>query len=215
MTGVADGLAAGSRSPVAKPLRAAEGGLRLLAAASGTGAFRWAPDPDAPALRELAPGEARLTIRSFRVGPAARRSTLAARLASGVPALGWTSIPATGLAEVTESLAHEAPVGSWWAGLVHVGTHLVFRTDLAREMGLVAAAALFTLEGHDAVGRDEVERLIATWRDGSAHSVESGAMTLTATASSPATGRPICVASWHRPQAAHRTRGLSTEPRPT
>lgn len=203
---------------MATPLRAAEGGLRLLVAASGTGAFRWAPDPDAPALRELAPGEARLTIRSFRVGPAARHCTLGARAVPGVPAPGWASIPATGLAEVTESLAQDAPVGSWWAGLVHVGTHLVFRTDLAPEIGLVAAPVMFTFDGHQAVGRDEVERLIAAWRDGSADnagSVESGAMTLTATASSRATGRPICVASWHRPQAAPWIRGLSTEPRPT
>ena len=213
MSTVADGSDAGARPATPTRVQPAESGLRLLVTVAGSGALRWAPDPDAPDLRELAPGEARLAIRSFCVGAAARRLVVASRGSAGVPVDSWTAIPASGLAQVTESRADGAPVGSWWCGSVHVGTHLVLRAGDMAEIEPAAHPGPGAGWLHGAIGREEVERAIAAWRDGGHATVESGPMSLTDAGSSPATRPPICVASWHRPQAALRPRGLSTEPR--
>ncbi len=103
-----------------------DSGLRLLMAIPGSGALRWAPDPDAPAMRPLADGELRLAIRCFQLGRADWVRAL--RQPAGPQPRstgGWLSVPVIGIADVIESRAAGMMVGLEMRGPVHVGTHRV------------------------------------------------------------------------------------------
>lgn len=198
----------GSRRGVAPRHAPADSGLRLLMATPGSGALRWAPDPDAPAMRALADGELRLAIRCFQLG----RAELTPARRQPAPAWPrqvdeWQSVPAMGTAVVIESRVVGAAVGLALRGPVHVGTHRVLTGDaLAREgfvpLGDRAGAGTrchgercgWRVDGC-AGGIIAVERAIDLLRDGSHAEGASGLLSLSLRPSTEAVQAPITAAS--------------------
>jgi hypothetical protein len=187
-----------------------DSGLRLLIARSGL--LRWAPDPDAPALRALADGEVRLGIRCFEVtgGDLARVLGAGQGRPARSDARDWQALPAAGIAEVVESQAPGVSVGAMVRGRLRVGTHLVVQvtdtdstgfgaTDDAKD-GSGARYAWST--AHDmeaAVGLDAVEQAIEALRDRSHAAALTCRLSLSPRPSSSGLGRPISDASWPCP----------------
>jgi hypothetical protein len=111
-----------------------EHGQRLFIARATLGQAHLGPDPDAPAQRRLAPGQARLVVESFAL--TANNITYAAfgeamkywqffptGSAASDAALGC--LPVWGFANVTESLTEGVAVGRRVWGYYPAGTHLV------------------------------------------------------------------------------------------
>lgn len=192
-----------------------DSGLRLLV--SGSGALRWAPDPDAPALRPLADGELRLTIRCFELGPAdvgrLSRGRAWQRVAAGD---AWQALPVFGLAEVTESRVPGCLLGAMVRGPLRAGTHLVLRGIRADGTGFDASIGDGTasdachygwwsngVSGHD-TGPEAVEQAIAALRDGSHGAAPPRLLCLSRAPSSIVRRAPINVASCPRPTPSSR-----------
>ncbi len=106
---------------------------------------RIAPDPDAPAVRPLADGEARLRIDQFAL--TANNITYAAFgeamqywqfFDSGVP--GFGCVPVWGFAEVTESRCPGVEPGTRLYGYLPTGTYLVVKPERVRERGFIDGA---------------------------------------------------------------------------
>lgn len=180
-----------------------DSGLRLLIARSGL--LRWAPDPDAPALRALADGEIRLVIRRFEL--TGRDLERAPRCGQGrqarADARDWHPLPVAGIAEIVESQAPGAPVGATVRGRLHVGTHLVVQVADIDGDGFSAAdeawsagewryewSAADLMEA--AVGLDAVEQAIEALRDRSHAATPARLLSLAPHPSSCASGPPIC-----------------------
>lgn len=117
-----------------------DAGSRLLVARRQLHDVRIAPDPDAPAERPLADGEARLAIDRFAL--TANNITYAAFgdamqywqfFATGDDA--WGCVPVWGFATVIESRAVGVPVGERVYGYLPMGTHLVVRPGHAKAAG--------------------------------------------------------------------------------
>lgn len=198
-----------------RPVVPPDSGLQLLV--SGSGALRWAPDPDAPALRPLTEGELRLTIRCFELGPAdVGRFPRARAWQRGAACDAWQALPAYGLAEVTESRVPGCRLGAMVRGPLRVGTHLVLRgirhdgAGFDASIGEGTAGATWRygwwsdgVSGCD-VGPEAVEQAIAALRDGSHGTAPPGLLSLSPVSSSIARGAPINVASCPRPTPSSR-----------
>ena len=127
-----------------------EHGQRLFIARATLGQAHLGPDPDAPAQRPLAPGQARLAVDSFAL--TANNITYAAfgeamkywqffpagPAASGA-ALGC--LPVWGFATVAESLAEGVAVGRRLWGYFPAGTHLVVEPARVSAAGFVDGSA--------------------------------------------------------------------------
>ena len=123
-----------------------EQGARLWVARADLHSARAVPDPDAPAARPLAEGEARLRIHRFAL--TANNITYAAFgeamhywdfFPTGDPA--WGCIPVWGFAEVAESRAPGLGVGERYYGYWPMGRWLVLRPERIGPRGFVAGDA--------------------------------------------------------------------------
>jgi hypothetical protein len=124
-------------------------GQRLFIARQDLHQTRWAPDPDAPATRPLAEGEARLRVA--QVALTANNITYAAfgdamqywQFFPAAPAerADWGCLPVWGYATVTESRCEGVAVGRRVWGYFPLGTHLVVQPGRVRPHGFVDAAA--------------------------------------------------------------------------
>lgn len=127
-----------------------EHGQRLFIARATLGQAHLGPDPDAPAHRRLAPGQARLAVDSFAL--TANNITYAAfgeamkywqffpaGSAASDAALGC--LPVWGFATVAESLAEGVAVGRRLWGYFPAGTHLVVEPARASAAGFVDGSA--------------------------------------------------------------------------
>ena len=124
-------------------------GQRLFIARQDLHQTRWAPDPDAPAARPLAEGEARLRVA--QVALTANNITYAAfgdamqywQFFPAAPAerADWGCLPVWGYATVTESRCEGVTVGRRVWGYFPLGTHLVVQPGRVRPHGFVDAAA--------------------------------------------------------------------------
>ena len=119
---------------------------RLWVARAGLRPSRLAADPDAPAARPLAEGEARLRIRRFAL--TANNITYAAfgeamRYWDFFPTgdAAWGCIPAWGFAEVAESRAGGVAPGERLYGYWPMGSWLVLRPERIGPRGFVAGDA--------------------------------------------------------------------------
>jgi hypothetical protein len=127
-----------------------EHGQRLFIARATLGQVHLGPDPDAPAQRRLAPGQARLAVDSFTL--TANNITYAAfgeamKYWQFFPAGSATSdaalgcLPVWGFATVAESLAEGVAVGRRLWGYFPAGTHLVVEPARASAAGFVDGSA--------------------------------------------------------------------------
>jgi hypothetical protein len=123
-----------------------EQGARLWVARADLHSVRIVPDPDAPAARPLAEGEARLRIHRFAL--TANNITYAAFgeamhywdfFPTGDSA--WGCIPVWGFAEVAESRAPGLGVGERYYGYWPMGRWLVLRPERIGPRGFVAGDA--------------------------------------------------------------------------
>ena len=123
-----------------------EQGVRLWVARADLHSVRIVPDPDAPAARPLAEGEARLRIHRFAL--TANNITYAAFgealhywdfFPTGDSA--WGCIPVWGFAEVAESRAPGLGVGERYYGYWPMGRWLVLRPERIGPRGFVAGDA--------------------------------------------------------------------------
>ena len=124
-------------------------GQRLFIARQDLHQTRWAPDPDAPATRPLAEGEARLRVAHAAL--TANNITYAAfgeamqywQFFPAAPAerADWGCLPVWGYATVTESRCEGVAVGRRVWGYFPLGTHLVVQPGRVRPHGFVDAAA--------------------------------------------------------------------------
>jgi len=122
-----------------------DAGSRFLVARHDLRSVRFAPDPDAPAARPLADGEARLAIQHFAL--TSNNVTYAAFgetmkywqfFPSEEPA--WGCIPVWGFATVVESRADGVAVGQRVYGFLPMGTHLVVLPGRVGARGFVDTA---------------------------------------------------------------------------
>lgn len=121
-------------------------GQRLLVARDDLTRIAFAPDPDAPAQRSLADGEARLEVESFAL--TANNLTYAAfgeamRYWQFFPATdaAWGCVPVWGYATVTESRAAGVERGQRLWGFLPAGSHLVVRPGRVHAGGFADDAA--------------------------------------------------------------------------
>ncbi len=122
-----------------------DAGSRFLVARRDLRDVRVAPDPDAPAERPLAEGEARLRVAQFAF--TANNITYAAfgesmHYWSFFPCedAAWGCIPVWGFAEVTESRAGGLAPGRRVYGYLPMGTHLVVQPGRVSAAGFADAA---------------------------------------------------------------------------
>jgi hypothetical protein len=122
-----------------------EAGQRLFIARNDLHRVRVGPDPDAPASRALADGEARLSIERFAL--TANNITYAAFGEAmkywqffPAPDAAWGCLPVWGFAVVTESRAEGVPVGARVYGYLPAGSHLVVQPGRVRAGGFVDTA---------------------------------------------------------------------------
>lgn len=120
-------------------------GLRFLVARSDLHRTRATADPDAPATRPLADGQARLRIARF--GLTANNITYAAfgeamKYWQFFPCddTAWGCIPVWGFAEVVESRVPGVDVGRRLYGYLPMGTHLVVQPGRVTARGFVDAS---------------------------------------------------------------------------
>jgi hypothetical protein len=126
-----------------------DSGQRMLIARKDLHLARWAPDPDAPAARPLADGQARLRVAHAAL--TANNITYAAFgeamqywqffPAAPVDREGWGCLPVWGYAIVTESRCEGLAVGRRVWGYYPLGTHLVVQPGRVRPQGFIDAAA--------------------------------------------------------------------------
>lgn len=123
-----------------------DAGSRLLVSRRALHELRLAPDPDAPAARPLADGEARLAVERFAL--TANNVTYAAfgeamQYWSFFPGEdpAWGCVPVWGFATVTESRAEGVDVGSRCYGFLPMGTHLVVRPAKVGARGFTDGSA--------------------------------------------------------------------------
>jgi hypothetical protein len=123
-----------------------ESGQRLFIARNDLHRVQVGPDPDAPASRALADGEARLSIERFAL--TANNITYAAFGDAmkywqffPAPDPAWACLPVWGFAVVTESRAEGVPVGARVYGYLPAGSHLVVQPGRVRASGFVETAA--------------------------------------------------------------------------
>lgn len=126
-----------------------DAGTRCLVSRKDLRALRRTPDPDAPAARALADGEARLSVDRFAL--TANNVTYAAlgepwKYWQFFPSgdADWGCVPVWGFARVTESRADGVAVGTRLYGYLPMGSHLVVQP--AR----VTAAGFHDASGHRA-----------------------------------------------------------------
>jgi hypothetical protein len=107
-----------------------DAGSRFLVARRDLRVVRFATDPDAPAARALADGEARLTVEQFAL--TSNNITYAAfgeamKYWQFFPTedAAWGCIPVWGFASVSESRVAGVEVGQRYYGYLPMGTHLV------------------------------------------------------------------------------------------
>jgi len=119
---------------------------RLLVARNDLTRSRWVSDPDAPAARALAEGEARLRIQQFAL--TANNITYAVfgetmKYWQFFPAddAEWGCIPVWGFAEVTGSRAPALAVGDRVYGFLPMGSYLVVQAEAASADSLVDTRA--------------------------------------------------------------------------
>jgi len=119
-----------------------EHGRRLFIARAELGRAHLGPDPDAPAQRPLAPGQARLAVEAFSL--TANNITYAAFgeamkywqfFPAGDAALGC--LPVWGFATVSESLAEGMAPGRRAWGYYPAGTHLIVAPSRVSASGFV------------------------------------------------------------------------------
>jgi hypothetical protein len=137
--GRAAGRTWGTRAPLLRRLpMVLDSGSRFLVAKSDRAQVWIAPDPDAPAARELQEGEARLAVCRFSLG--------ADTLAFGGPDSwssfpcedrSWGCIPTWGFATVSESCCADLHVGTRVFGRLPMGTHLVVQPAQVGHDGFV------------------------------------------------------------------------------
>lgn len=121
-------------------------GHRLFIARRDLHQLQWGPDPDAPAARPLADGEARLAIEHFAL--TSNNITYAAfgeamkywQFFPAPDAAAWGCLPVWGFATVSESRAEGVAVGRRVYGYFPVGTHLVVQPVRVREGGFFDGA---------------------------------------------------------------------------
>lgn len=187
-----------------------DSGLRLLIARSGL--LRWAPDPDAPAVRALVDGELRLGIRCFELTGsdlehAGCRGWVRHAQSDGRE---WHSLPAVGIAEVLESQVPGVPVGAMVQGRLLVGTHLIVQvSDIdgagfsAAEQGPSIGASRYSWPAAGGctatVGPDAVEQAVEALRDQSHGTAATCLLSLAPHSSSGGPNRSICDSSCTRP----------------
>jgi hypothetical protein len=123
-----------------------DAGSRFLVSRRDLHAVRLAPDPDAPAARTLADGEARLAVAHFAL--TANNITYAAfgeamKYWQFFPTgdAAWACVPVWGFATVVESRAAGVEVGTRVYGFLPMGTHLVVQPSRAGAHGFADAAA--------------------------------------------------------------------------
>ena len=121
--------------------------LRIEVARSDLRQMRTVADPDAPAARPLADGQARLRIHSFAL--TSNNITYAAfgdamKYWEFFPTgdAAWGCIPVWGFAEVVESRTEGVPVGARCYGYWPMGSHLVVTPSRVRKHGFDDGAAL-------------------------------------------------------------------------
>ena len=132
-----------------------DSGQRLFIARQALGQAHLGPDPDAPAQRPLAPGQARLSVEAFAL--TANNITYAAfgeamkywqffpagvpveEADAAAPALGC--LPVWGFATVAESLVQGLEPGRCVWGYYPAGTHLVVTPSRVSAAGFVDGAA--------------------------------------------------------------------------
>jgi len=128
------------------PANPADAGQRLFIQRTQLGQAHVGPDPDAPAARPLAEGEARLAVQRFAL--TANNITYAAFgeamkywqfFPSGDAALGC--LPVWGFATVAESRAEGLAVGRRVWGYYPAGTHLVVAPSRVSAAGFTDGAA--------------------------------------------------------------------------
>jgi hypothetical protein len=122
-----------------------DAGSRFLVARQDLRTARITPDPDAPAARPLADGEARLAIEHFAL--TANNITYAAfgeamKYWQFFPTeeAAWGCIPVWGFATVLESRAEGVGVGQRLYGYLPMGTHLVVQPAKLGVFGFVDGA---------------------------------------------------------------------------
>ena len=123
-----------------------DAGSRLSVARRDLREMRLAPDPDAPAARPLADGEARLAVERFAL--TANNVTYAAFgdamqywafFPGDDPA--WGCVPVWGFATVSESRAEGLAVGTRVYGFLPMGTHLVVQPGRVSARGFTDTSA--------------------------------------------------------------------------
>lgn len=124
---------------------AAQTGQRLFIARNDLHQVKIAADPDAPASRPLAEGEARLALQHFAL--TANNITYAAFGEAmkywqffPAPDAAWGCLPVWGFAVVSESRAQGVAVGQRVYGYFPAGSHLVVTPGRVRETGFVDTA---------------------------------------------------------------------------
>ncbi len=122
-----------------------DAGSRFLVARRDLSDVRVAPDPDAPAQRPLAEGEARLAVATFAF--TANNITYAAFGESmqywqffPCEDSAWGCVPVWGFAVVSESRAEGLAVGRRVYGYLPMGTHLVVRPGKVAGAGFADTA---------------------------------------------------------------------------
>ena len=125
-------------------------GHRLFIARNDLQRLQFQPDPDAPAARPLAEGEARLAIEHFaltanNITYAAFGETMQYWQFFPAPDPAWGCLPVWGFATVTESRAEGVAVGRRVWGYFPAGSHLVLTPGRVRE-GSFADTALHRQE---------------------------------------------------------------------
>ncbi len=123
-----------------------DAGSRFLVARQDLRTVRIAPDPDAPAARPLADGEARLGIDHFAL--TSNNITYAAFGESmkywqffPTGEAAWGCIPVWGFATVLESRAEGVGVGQRLYGYLPMGTHLIVQPVRVAALGFSDGAA--------------------------------------------------------------------------